>query len=59
VPILIGHSEKSFLSLFTKSPAGERLSETLIISAILFHHNIGYIRVHNVKAHKELIDVYS
>lgn len=57
VEILIGHSEKSFLTLFTDKAAGERLNETLIISKILMDKDIDYLRVHNVKSHKELLNV--
>lgn len=47
--LLIGHSEKSFLSQFTKLPAGKRNIETQTINTFLHTKNVDYIRVHNVK----------
>ncbi len=58
VKILIGHSEKSFLTLFTNKKAGERISETLTISSILLHKNIDYLRIHNVEKHHEMMNVF-
>ena len=49
VKIMIGHSRKSFLSLFTDKPASERDFETSIISTLLAAKEIDYLRVHNVK----------
>ncbi len=51
LPILVGHSEKSFMQLFTDKPAGERQTETLTISHYLIRKNIDYIRIHDVAAH--------
>ncbi len=48
IEVLVGHSEKSFLSLFTNEPAGKRNIETQLISSFLIQNNIDYIRVHNV-----------
>lgn len=57
IEILVGHSEKSFLSLFTDLEAGERNIETLAVSAMLTLKNIDYIRVHDVKSHRRLLNV--
>lgn len=46
--ILVGHSRKSFLSLFTALPAKERDIETLAVSLFLARQSIDFIRVHNV-----------
>ena len=48
VKILVGHSRKSFLKLFTDKPANERDHETCRITSYLAYHNVDYIRVHNV-----------
>jgi len=55
-PLLFGHSRKSFLTLFTDKPAGERDDLTLAFSALLWQQGIGYLRVHNVPRHRALID---
>lgn len=48
VRIMIGHSRKSFLKLFTDKPPEERDVETAAISAFL-SGKVDYIRVHNVR----------
>ncbi|HVE44008.1 MAG TPA: dihydropteroate synthase [Gammaproteobacteria bacterium] len=48
VRVMIGHSRKSFLSLFTDKPARERDIETLAISLALMKKSVDYIRVHDV-----------
>ena len=48
VEILVGHSEKSFLTLFTDRPAGQRQNETRTFSAFLANQDIDYVRVHDV-----------
>lgn len=48
VRILIGHSRKSFLKLFTDAEAAERDPETAAISSCLAGQGIDYLRVHNV-----------
>ncbi|MBJ3776527.1 dihydropteroate synthase [Acuticoccus mangrovi] len=55
-PILIGHSRKSFLKLFTSRPAAERGDVTLAISAALLSRRVDYIRIHEVARHRALID---
>lgn len=58
VSILIGHSKKSFLTLFTDKPSAQRSDETLAISAILINKGIDFLRVHDAVDHMRLIDVY-
>lgn len=53
---LFGHSRKSFLALFTDAPAGERDSHTLLVSALLAHAGVHYLRVHNIAAHRKLFE---
>ena len=48
--LLIGHSRKSFLKLFTNVPAAQRDLETVAVSLALQDH-VDYLRVHNVAAH--------
>jgi 2-amino-4-hydroxy-6-hydroxymethyldihydropteridine diphosphokinase/dihydropteroate synthase len=47
--LLVGHSRKSFLKLFTQYRAVERDVETLPISLYLANLNIDYLRLHNVE----------
>jgi 2-amino-4-hydroxy-6-hydroxymethyldihydropteridine diphosphokinase/dihydropteroate synthase len=50
VRLLVGHSRKTFLNLFTPKPFAERDIETLATSLYLANHHIDYLRVHNVEA---------
>lgn len=54
VLLLIGHSRKSFLSLFTDAPPDRRDDMTLAFSAMLLHAGVNYLRVHNVARHVAL-----
>lgn len=47
--ILVGHSRKSFFSLFTQSPSQERDVETLATTLYLASQPVDYLRVHNVE----------
>jgi 2-amino-4-hydroxy-6-hydroxymethyldihydropteridine diphosphokinase/dihydropteroate synthase len=49
VRILVGHSRKSFLSLFTSHAFSERDIETLAVSFYLAKQGVDYLRVHNVE----------
>ena len=49
IPILIGHSRKSFMKPFVKSDP-----LTLGCSGFLIAHKVDYIRVHDVLMHKAL-----
>lgn len=57
IEILVGHSEKSFLSLFADKPAGQRNVETEIVSYLMAKEGVGYLRVHNVDANKRAVVV--
>jgi len=48
--LLVGHSRKSFLNLFTDQPAHLRDVETNSISSYLATKSIDYLRLHNVDA---------
>lgn len=49
LPILIGHSRKSFMNIFTSMSFKDRDIETITINNYLEQQNIDYIRVHNVE----------
>ncbi len=54
-PLLIGHSRKSFLSLFDDAPAAKRDALTLAFSAVLALANVAYLRVHAVAEHRRML----
>ena len=53
LPIYIGHSKKSFLNAL--NIPGDRAEKTLEISKFLVEKNVEFLRVHDVKAHRDLI----
>jgi dihydropteroate synthase len=55
LPLLYGHSEKSFLKLVTEKPAGERTIETASISAYLTAKKVDFLRVHDVETNYRAI----
>ncbi|MBR1460545.1 dihydropteroate synthase, partial [bacterium] len=55
-PILIGISRKSLLGM-TNSTNQEKDIYTLALNSILINKNIDYIRVHNVRLHKQLLNL--
>ena len=48
VRLLVGHSRKSFLSLFTDCPPPDRDIETMVTSLYLANQ-VDYLRVHQVE----------
>lgn len=48
VRLLVGHSRKSFMTIFTPNPAAERDIESLAIAEFLAGHPVNYLRMHNV-----------
>lgn len=48
IPLLVGHSRKSFLNLFTELPFVERDIETAVFSNFLATQKVDYLRVHEV-----------
>ncbi|AAD18896.1 dihydropteroate synthase [Chlamydia pneumoniae TW-183] len=56
-PILIGHSRKSFLSLFGNHDPKDRDWETVGLSILLQQQGVDYLRVHNVAAHQKALSV--
>jgi 2-amino-4-hydroxy-6-hydroxymethyldihydropteridine diphosphokinase/dihydropteroate synthase len=55
VPLLVGHSRKSFMGIFTQVSASERDIETLGISGALYREKIDYLRVHQVDWHRRYL----
>ncbi len=53
-PMFIGHSRKSFQTLFTDAPAAERDDVTLALSGMLFTSGLDFLRVHDVARHAAL-----
>lgn len=53
--LLIGHSRKSFYSLFSDAPANQRDALTRQTSAMLAVHGAHYLRVHDVAGHRQLL----
>ena len=49
IPVLIGHSRKSFLEKFVSFPASKRDVETATLSTYVVQKNIDYLRVHHVE----------
>lgn len=57
--IMVGHSRKSFLKLFTDKKAGERDAETLLISDYLAGQGVDFLRVHDVRSHCAMLKIRS
>jgi dihydropteroate synthase len=52
---MLGASRKSFINGLYSSAPNERLVGSLATTMIAFQKKIDYIRVHDVKEHKQLI----
>ncbi|MBA3236972.1 MAG: dihydropteroate synthase [Parachlamydiaceae bacterium] len=52
-PILLGISRKSFMGRFLDLPPSELLPATLALNSLAIEAGVDYIRVHDVKEHKE------
>ena len=55
-PIMLGISRKSLLQLENNE---EKDIFTVALNTIAIEKEIDYLRVHNVKLHRKLIDIYS
>jgi dihydropteroate synthase len=55
--IMLGYSRKSFLTLFTDLPAHERDLETYAITSFLADKEIEYLRIHDIKGNKRILNV--
>jgi len=54
-PLLIGLSRKSFLQKILKKEASEVLSTTLALNTMTALEGVGYIRVHDVAEHRDIL----
>jgi len=54
IPLVVGHSRKSFLEAVTDKPSAERDAETLTVSQSLATEGVEIIRVHDVDGHARL-----
>jgi dihydropteroate synthase len=57
VPLLIGHSRKRFLRLFSDKPYHQRDPETLALSYYLVEQGTDYLRVHDFENHMILLKI--
>ena len=57
-PVLIGVSRKSLLNM-PKATNEEKDIYTLALDCILISQKVDYLRVHNVKLHKNFLDIYN
>lgn len=55
VSLLVGHSEKSFLSLLTDEPAGKRGVATQRVTTYLAQEGIRFLRVHDVAGNADAL----
>lgn len=55
LPLLIGHSRKSFLKIFADRVDAD--DATLAVSSYLIHKKVEYLRVHNIERHAQLLKV--
>jgi dihydropteroate synthase len=54
-PLLIGHSRKSFLGRLLGLEVTERDPATAVVSAILEQQGVDMVRVHDVRATRQII----
>ena len=57
LPLMVGVSRKSLLGLSESTDNSLKDTMTLAISYPLIQKNVDYLRVHNVKLHKQLLDL--
>jgi dihydropteroate synthase len=56
-PLLLGASRKQFMRRILNKPTEELLAATLAIDTIAILSKVDYIRVHDIQAHKDIIDL--
>ncbi len=54
LPLLVGHSRKSFMNLWSKESFFKRDHETLGVSAFLYG-KVEFLRIHNLDAHQKMV----
>lgn len=55
--VLVGISRKSFMSKILNKPASDLLAATLAVNTLLIRSGVDIIRVHDVREHKDIIEV--
>lgn len=58
-PILLGASKKSFIGNALNLPVNERVEGTLMTTAHACYSGCAFVRVHDVKENKRIIDMYN
>lgn len=58
-PLLLGISRKLFMNKILNKPPEELLSATLAMNSVAILSDVEYIRVHDVKEHRDIIDILS
>lgn len=58
-PVLIGVSRKSFMGKILNRSTDELLPATLAINSIAILSHVDFIRVHDIQAHRDIIDLLS
>jgi dihydropteroate synthase len=58
LPILVGHSRKSFIGQILSLPPEERLIGSLATAVILLFNGANILRVHDVKATKQALEIF-
>ncbi|MBI5392834.1 dihydropteroate synthase [Candidatus Woesearchaeota archaeon] len=56
-PVLLGVSRKSFIGKITGADAQERLAGTIAMNTIALLQGVSYLRVHDVKEHKQVAQI--
>jgi dihydropteroate synthase len=56
-PLLVGVSRKSFLGKYLQRPVDDLLPATLAVNVYLALSKVAYVRVHDVRAHRDAIDI--
>jgi len=56
-PLLLGHSRKGFLGDITGKPVLERDLGTAVVSALAVEHGVSIVRVHDVAASRQAIEI--
>lgn len=56
-PVLYGVSRKAWIGALLDRPIDERLPATLAAGALLLEQEVDYLRVHDVRAHTDLLQV--
>ena len=57
LPILVGHSRKSFLNIVTPKAFHERDLESAIVSQMMAREGVEYLRVHDVASNLQALKI--